>query len=215
MKLSEEISTLREAIQEHKPKSRYEDSFLYSIWLRARGEVLKRETSISQWMYHRFCIEFETAKAHDCGCVAIGCDIKRSINIIPKALSGFFGDKMELYSLDGKSIGITDIQNLSSDALDPIKKDKIRATLYNQKLEIYNAPSNLKYLSINGVWEDLTAWQNVQACTETNPCVDIYDLEMGLSADNSSKVLQQSLKLLGISLNRLMNEQITRNTQSP
>lgn len=215
MTLSEEISTLREAVMEHTPLSRYEDSFLYSIWLRARGEVLKRETSFSRWMYHRFCIEFENAPAHDCGCVAVGCDIKRSKVTIPKAIAKAYGDAIELYSLNGKQIGITTLQALSSDKLDSVKKGKMRAVIYNQKIEVYNAPVNLEYLTINGIWEDLLNWADKQACLEDNPCQDIFELEMGLPAHMSSKVLQQSLKLLGISLNRLQNEELSANTHRP
>lgn len=214
MKLSEELSTIRQSIRQFNPSSKFEDSYLYSIWIREKARVveqeMKRQGKVSPWMYHRFCIELQTAKAHDCNCVNIGCDIKKTKYKIPDFLSGVMNG-LQILTLDNKRIGLTTAPAIISDKEDRVKSKEMRAVIYNQYVEIYNAPAILTGLQLNAIWGDILAWQDIQLCTDSNPCKDIYETEMGLPLKLSQRVHRLVLETLGIPLSILDDVHLDKN----
>lgn len=214
--IAQEISVLRNTIKEVDDDSKYRDSYLYSMWSIARSDILYKSLGnkifITPWAYHRFCIELEKVKSHNCDCVAVGCDVLRSRYPVPKPVSGRWNDAIEIQDLDGDTIGLTDEQGVKSDLLDPVKRKKYRATLYNGYLYIWNT-LDLKAIQINGIWEDVSKWDGIQLCTDNIPCFDIYDLDAGISANLRGAVLQRTLELLQLPLSRKDDDRSDRNPE--
>lgn len=214
--IAQEISLLRNSIKEVDDDSKYRDSYLYSMWSVARADILYRTLGnkifITPWAYHRFCIELEKVKSHNCDCVAVGCDVLRSRYKVPKPVSGRFNDALEIQDLDGDVIGITTEQALKSDQLDKIKKGKVRATVYNGYIYIWNT-LDLKAIQVNGIWEDVSKWDSIQLCTDDIPCFDIYNLDAGISANLRGVVLARTMELLNIPISRKDDDRSDRNPE--
>lgn len=222
MTLKEELSTLRNSLKEITDDSKYTDSYLYSIWKKARARVYKADSKkfVSQWSWHRFCVELESATNHDCGCIPEGCSAVKSLYKIPKALSTSKGDYLEVITLGGRTVGVVREQDVRYDNLDPIKSGKLRASIYNQYLYIWNT-NRLKYIQVNGFWEDITEWEDVKACgtvsdgtTETEvDCTPIYELDLGIGEAESESILRICLELLGFPLSRVDDQNNNRNAE--
>lgn len=222
MTINEELSTLRGLIKEMTDDSKYTDSFLFSLLKRARGVVLKNNSkkNISKWNWHRFCVELEEAVNHNCGCIPQGCSAMVSVNKIPRALSTYNKDYIEAMTLGGDTVGFIREQDLDADNLDEVKKNKLRASVYNDYLYVWNTNS-LKYIQLNGVWEDITEWEDVKACGTVNDgsntanvnCISTYDLDIGMGAAESHSVMQLVLRDMGFPLARKDDDNANRNPE--
>jgi hypothetical protein len=215
MTLREELSTLKNLVKEiTDDNTYYQDSFLYSIWKKARARVYKADSKkyISKWSWHRFCVELEEATNHNCGCIPQGCTAMVSVNKIPKAISSTKKDYVEATTLDGRTVGFTEEQNVKYDNLDPVKADKLRVSLYNQKLYVWNT-NTLKYIQLNGLWEDITEWEDVRACNTDTDCDPIYDLDLGIGEAESEAILRICLELLQIPMSKIDDQNNNRNAE--
>jgi hypothetical protein len=195
MTLGEELSTIRNNIKEVSDKSRVTDSFLYSLWKKARGRILGDRTNISRWNWKRFCIELEQAKSHNCECVAVGCDILKSVYPVPQPAINRQKDIIEVQTLSGRLIGIAEEYELMSERHDDVKSAVMRASFYNNHLIIWNN-LNLKAVQVYAPWDDILAWQDIQYCTDELPCIDVLQTDTGLSERESEAVLRLTLDLL-------------------
>ena len=201
MKIGELISTLRQLIKEVQDDSKYTDSFLWSIINTCRKE------RINQHNKTRFCIELERVKHHDCSCVAVGCDVLRTISKIPVPV------KMTIYDLGGSTVGFSSDQELKFNVYDPIKSKSIRYNTHNQYLYLYGTLDR-KYVQLEGIWENIVDWIDIQYCGSDAECVDIYGLESGISVLDSKDVYTECLRLLQISLTRPDDHNPDRNSES-
>lgn len=198
MKLSEELSTLRNNIKKVSPDTKINNSLLYSIWSRKRAAVLsdqiKKRNFISDSNYKSYCIELEEVTSHNCDCPNIlrllnglGCIVLRSKVELPLVISGILNDEYQFSTLGGKSIGLTQESLIESEKYDSIKNNAYRVTLKNRKAYIWNA-TLLPGISVKGLWSDIVAWNDLQYCSNQVPCVDVYEQETGLSLELSDKV---------------------------
>lgn len=199
MKIGELISTVRQLIKEVQDDSKYTDSFLWSII----STCAKDKSTIHTRT--RFCIELERVKHHDCSCVAVGCDVLRTKYKVPTPI------KTTVYTMTGNTIGYSSDQELKFNIYDPIKSKSIRHNFHNQYLYIYNT-LDLKYVQLEGTWENVTEWIDVQYCGN-GECIDVYELESGISRVDTEEVYRKVFNLLQIPLSRPDDFATDRNSE--
>ena len=211
MTVGEELSTLRNLLKEVTDDSKYSNSLLFGILSRARGLVASATPKMPRWNYHRFCIELEVGKDHDCGCIEAGCEVMRSKYPIPRPLMVDYRNFFQVMDLAGRYIGHGEQGEKFTNQYDQVKKDKPFYSIYNQHLLVWN--SKRTAVMANAIWEDITQWLDIQYCTDTTPCKDVFTLDMGLSSKESRLMLEQAMLLLGFPLKRVDDLLADRNTE--
>lgn len=197
--IEKELSSLRQMIKEVADDTKYTDSYLYDIWNKQRVIVLTQETAktgiLSPWNNSRFCIELEKTKSHNCECVAEGCDVLKTVHEVPAPISDKYIGNIIVSDLFGNIIGYSTEEALKSDQLDDVKKGKVRWSLYNRKIVIWN---NLAYpaIQVNGPWEDITDWMGIQYCTDDIPCRDVFEENTGLTEKQAAAALTMAFNAL-------------------
>jgi len=207
MKYAEHISNLRHSLKEVSDESDISDSLLYSVWKMGRATFLsqkaKRKDHIGRTNWHTFCIELEAGKSHDCSCVPVGCQVLKSVYEIPGVISSRVKEYLEVLTLDGTLIPYRTEAARRTDKHDPIKKDKLGYMIYNRKLVVWDNNLALKAVQCRGLFTDPLAWQDIQLCTDTTPCLDVYDLESGLTEDDEALIIEYAKeKYFNLSLRR-------------
>lgn len=207
MKYAEHISNLRHALKEVSDESDISDSLLYSVFKMGRATFLsqkaKRKDHIARTNWHTFCMELETAKSHDCTCVPVGCQVLKSVYEVPGVISSRVKEYLEVLTLDGSLIPYRTENQKRTDKYDPIKKDRLGYMIYNRKLVIWDDNLALKAVQVRGLFTDPVAWQDIQLCTDTTPCVDVYDLDSGLTEDDEALIIEYAKeKYFNLSLRR-------------
>lgn len=206
MTYAEHISNLRHALKEVSDESDYSDSLLYSKWMQGRayflGQKAKKQDHIQPTNYHQFCMELEVGKSHDCSCVPVGCQVLKSKYPVPSVIASRVRDHLEIMTLDGQTIAYKTEREKKTDQLDDIKKDKYGYMILNQKLIIWDDQLNLKAVQVKGLFSNPLEWQEIQLCTSTNPCVDVYSMISGLSNDDEALIIDY--------VKRAMREELTR-----
>lgn len=194
MKYAEHISNLRHALKEVTDESDYSDSYLYSIWKEGRakflGQKAKRKDHIPRSNWHTFCMELEIGKSHDCSCVPVGCEVLKSKYEIPGVIASRMNEYLHILTLDGQQISYKTEAEKKSDGYDDIKKDTLGYMIYNRKLIIWDDRLALKAVQCRALWSDPLAWQDIQLCTDTTPCIDVYDLDSGLTEEDDALIIQ-------------------------
>ena len=214
MKIWELLSTIRVTIKEITDDSKYTDSYLWSLVVQARATVLgnniKGKSFISSWSSHRFCIELELVKAEDCSCVPDNsCKVLRSKYKIPRPLIGRYRDAMQVKLMDGRLLGMIEQYQLKSDSLDPIKGEALRYSIINQYLYLWRSKT-LKCIYVDGIWENILDWQDIQSQKE---CNDIYDIESGIGQSEVTGIMQIMATLLQLPLSRKDDDSDDRNSE--
>lgn len=193
MTYAEHISNLRHALKEVSDESDYPDSLLYSMWRQGRavflGQKAKKKDHIARTNWHTFCMELEQGKSHDCSCVPAGCTVLKSVYEVPGVISSRMTEYLRVLTLDGTPIGFRPEAERRTDRYDDIKKDTYGYMIYNRKLIIWDDRLALKGVQVRGLWTDPLAWQDIQLCTDTTPCVDVYSLDSGLTEDDEALII--------------------------
>lgn len=196
---------LRQIISEVKEKYKlddYSDSFIFAEWNRAKNYIvglkLRDQRYVPEWAHNTFCIELEEALSHDCGCITYGCTVWKSKYDVPETISLRATDTKRVRTLSGKIIGITTEEAIDTESTDYIKSKVLRATEKNGKILIWNVPKGekLKAVQIEGVFQDITQWQGIQYCPDTENCPDVYDLEIRIPAELQHAIIMEMAKLL-------------------
>ena len=217
MKLSEELSTLRNNIKKVSPDTNINDSLLYSSWIRKRAAVLRdqisRKNFINRSNYKSYCLTLEQVNSHNCTCPTIlaiigdlGCKVLQTKVDVPQTITGLLSEEIQITTLGGKPIGITEESLIPSEQSDPIKSKAYRATWSNQRLFLWNVPSLLVGVKVRGLWADPVKWSEIQHCDDSNPCVDVLEEETGLSIELSDKVIMLATQLYLETTGRLRND---------
>lgn len=192
--IRKELSTFREMIEEVTDDSNITDSFLYDIWNKSRATVLRNELKannlLSPWNRMRFCVDLELNKSHNCDCVKVGCDALYTKFEIPKPITGIYVGAIEVFTIYGERIGYADEPAVQSDQDDPVKNGKLRWSLYNKKIVVWNS-KKLPTIQINGVWEDILDWEDIQTCPDED-CPDILDKDLGINEHNAEAILRRA-----------------------
>lgn len=204
MTISEAIADARKVLEEVSATSDFTDSFIWRMYSTAKARVYRNQEGkrqyISAWAKHRFCIQLEKVKSHDCECVAVGCDVLRTVHKVPKPLTGRMSDVIEVLTLSGKQLGFRTEAEVKSDLLDDVKKKEPSFGVYNQYLYIWNN-LNLKAIQLNAPWDNIVDWQEIQYCDDnTSECVDVYSLETGVGLEQHEDILKIIPEILKYSL---------------
>lgn len=185
---------MRHAIKEVSDESKYTDSLLYEYWKLGRakflGQTLKKKNKINRGNWHTFCIELEQAKSHDCTCVPVGCTVLKTKYIVPEVLASYTQESRQVLTLDGSYIPYRTEAQRRTDKYDDIKKNELGYMIHNGKIVVWDNSLALKAIQVRGIFTDPLAWQDIQLCTDANPCKDIYDLDSGLSEEDEVKILE-------------------------
>lgn len=201
MTIGESISSIRANLKLVSDDSDFTNSDLYTRWKQKRAMLLNQRASkfhhISQWNTHTFCLALEKSKFHDCDCISSGCEVLKSKFSIPSPVSTRNKNLLRVTTLDGTLLPYRTAREIKSDRYDPIKCDQPAYDIQNQTLIIWNN-LNYKVIRVEGVWADIVAFQDIQYCSQDNPCVDAFDLETGFDEHLESIVQQMVLQDLGI-----------------
>jgi hypothetical protein len=203
--INQTISDLRGLIKQVQDDSHYTDAMLFSLLNKAKSYLLRQKLlkyrKVSEFNWDTFCVNLELAKAHDCECVAVGCDVLASTFELPRVLSGNNMDLIRVETLGGKLIPKKTEEQLRYEKYDDIKSGQLAWSLRSRRIIIWNN-LNLKTIQVSGVWEDISQWQSIDACADIsgNPatCVDIYTTEFSIDNDLLLPTYQMVLKLLNI-----------------
>lgn len=200
--IRKELSTFRDMLEEVTDDSDFTDSFIYDIWNKARVKVLRNEISksglLSPWNTMRFCVDLEVVKSHNCECVTgVGCDVLQTIHTIPNPVADRYVGAIEVKTIYGDRIGYSDEPSVKTDQRDPVKAGRRRWSLYNKKIIIWNDPELiLPSIQINGTWEDILDWDDIQTCPEEESCPDIMDKDLGINENHAYSILQLAIQLV-------------------
>lgn len=215
--VKEHIADFRGLIKKHEDDTPYVDQFLYSILNKANSKLEHQKAlkfhKISDFTESTFCIELEKSKSHNCDCVAVGCDVLKSIHNIPEPLVGRNKDLIKVETLGGILIPRKTEQEVLSDNIDDIKSGRPGWMLRSRKLIIWNE-LGYKSVQVTANWADITQWNGIQYCDSDTPeqeCSTIYDMEMGISATRAFDVYSLGLQLLRIPLTEMSD--ITNDSQ--
>jgi len=208
MTYSEVLSTHRQSIKEVADDSKYSDSYLYSLWKLGRskflGQKAKSKNFINRNNWITICLELELGKSHDCSCIEVGCDVLKTKHEISSSIDSRVSAGLEVLTLDGTFIPHRYSYEIKSDKLDPIKTDKLGYTVVNNKIVVWNT-LELKAIQIRQLSNDPLYYQDIQYCSDNNDfpdCVDVYEMETGLSDDIQELILRNTLDLLQLPLTR-------------
>lgn len=193
--IRKELSTLRDIIEEHTDDSDMRDSLLYDVWNKARVDIYtKSKRTASPWNRKGFCVELVPAKAHDCTCVKVGCDILETKFPIPAPISNRYKGVITVMTIYGDIIGYSEEYAIKSDRTDEVKSGKIRWNIDNRKIRIYNH-LELPAIRVEGVWQDVLDWQDIRFC-EYDDCEDIMDIDIGLDEDHAHAILREAIRTI-------------------
>ena len=161
-------------------------------------------------IFQLFCIELELVKAEDCSCVPDNsCKVLRSKYQIPRPLIGRYRDAMQVKLMDGRLLGMIEQYQLKSDSLDPIKGEALRYSIINQYLYLWRSKT-LKCIYVDGIWENILDWQDIQS---QEYCNDIYDIESGIGQNEVTGIMQIMATLLQLPLSRKDDDSDDRNSE--
>ncbi len=110
---------------------------------------------------------------------------------------------------DGRLLGIIEQYQLKSDSLDPIKGQALRYSIINQYLYIWRSKT-LKCIYVDGIWENILDWQDIQS---QDYCNDIYDIESGIGQSEVTGIMQIMATLLQLPLSRKDDDSDDRNSE--
>ena len=209
MTIAQEISSLREALKQHIDDYKigsWEDDFLYAMWKKFRAVAVKNAISIQN--RQTFCMELEVAKSHECAeCIPYGCNVLKTKHPIPAIISGRFHDSLRVMTLGNNVIGYTEINEIFSDSLDPIKSNKRRYSISNNHIIIWNDMS-LKAIQVQAPWEDPMEWLDYHLCEGNGgvgPCYNLDTIDAGITEEQSATAFNMLLRSLIVPLVNIPN----------
>ena len=212
MTIGQHISVIRNLIKKYSDDNMYEDEFLFMLLNNANALWLKRKLEnnekINDWNWLSYCIGLEVGLAHDCNCVAVGCEVLKTVHSIPKPLLARNRQLLRVYTLGGKEIYPTTDEQIKASKYDEIKKNELAYTIVNNKIVIWNGNTEViapraivvKTMSVNP-----TEWTTVTLCdSEGNDtgvsCFDVQSSTYPMDEEYASLVYDTVLKQLGFTL---------------
>ena len=118
-------------------------------------------------------------------------------------------DDTKVKLMDGRLLGMIEQYQLKSDSLDPIKGEALRYSIINQYLYLWRSKT-LKCIYVDGIWENILDWQDIQSQEE---CNDIYDIESGIGQSEVTGIMQIMATLLQLPLSRKDDDSDDRNSE--
>lgn len=203
------ISEIRIALKELSDDSNYSDQFLLQKALESRAEILAQKLSdnkyISEFNYSSFCVELERDKFYDCDCVSVGCDVLKSVHIIPSVLTSNSKMLLQIMSLDGKTYSYATPEQVKEAKYSKTKANNIFWYIQNGRIVIFNTLRK-KAVYVKGLFEDPSAITAL--CDSTGvDCSDIRDNEFPFDLKYMNLLIDLSLKQLGFS-KQIKNDEI-------
>lgn len=183
--------------------SRLTSRHIYSKMCTLRTRLLVQELNkkkiLSTWNYQTLpCVSLIEVPLHECPCVPPnGCTILRSEQKIPRLLSSLFGDALKgVYTLNRKSISY-----IAPEAVEYMGGGKYTSKepkYFFSGGYLYLVNTNLKIVSLQGIFEDPLAASKFRDsckekdCKDCNTCIDYKDLEFPLDGELIEVVVEMS-----------------------
>lgn len=205
MTVSEIISLIRTGIKEHSDDTYYEDQYLWELFLIEKADILSKHEDKSRFIdphnYIKFCMELEKAKSHECGCLAIGCDVLKTKNKLPRFITSKQRSLMRLYDLSNRTIQTIDEWDYDNLKVHPVYSKKTLASIVNSNVVLWNNLDK-KVIQISGIPEDILDVGDVQYCNPNDPtapeCIDVYNTDIGLEKKLIKGAVNEVFRALGI-----------------
>lgn len=127
-----------------------------------------------------YCIPLEVGKVYDCPCINVGCDVMRSVDLLPAPIMGRSAPMIRLATLDHHDIGYIEPSIADSLGTDPVRKGKLHYSIVGGRLIIWNSNPRTKTpkaVLIGGYYEDPTQWVDITACDNNgDPAGNCYNI---------------------------------------
>lgn len=218
MKTSELVGTLRSTIKAHSDDTSYTDSYLYSLLIQARAEVLSQKLRklqpLSKFNEQTICVPLERVSFHDCSCVSVGCDVMKSSFEIPQPITTRSGMYLKVMTINGEELPMIEAARRPVVIHSETLGDKLSYDLYDRELVIWNSLT-IPVVLVRGIFYDPLDLANLPECntdgTETgNTCYDPTEEEFPIEPDSIPRIMERALQFLGISLR--IREDMINNT---
>lgn len=205
MTISQIVSLIRNTIDENSVSSTYSDEFLWELFVQEKTNLiaqrLRKFNYINPQNEIKFCMELVPAKSHECGCIKAGCDVLTTTNSIPRFISGRNIGSLKVSLLDNRSVSLINDADYSILSDHPIYKNKVLASLINNKLVIYN-DLHKRVIQVSALWEDVSEIQTAQYCNsddqEIPTCKDVYNIDVGIDRDLVSVAVSMVIQKLQV-----------------
>lgn len=220
MKIGDIVGDLRTTIKAHSDDSNFSDEYLYNLVRSYRNLFLKRKyeskKNMSPIVWQTVCLPLTRTKYHDCSCISVGCDILKSIKVIPSVVVGRNKPFIKVQTFDGVSIPYITPDRVKTNRYSNILSDVPGYYVQNKKVIIWNTTA-LKAVMITGVFEDPAILSEYNICDENgveySSCsYDPLNEEFPVDEDLIPDIRLSVLKELGISLG--IQEDTTNDSQS-
>lgn len=208
MKTSEIVGTLRTLIKAHSDDSSFSDSFLYSLLIQARSEILSQKLRkfqpLSPFNEQTICVPLVKEKFHDCSCVSVGCTVLKSEFEIPQPLTTRTGIYLKVMTVEGKELPFVPATRRPIIKHSNTQGDVLSYDVYNNKIVIWNN-TLIPTVLVRAVFYDPSDLETIPECdplgnTVSNTCYNPMTDEFPMEPDSISRMLQSALRLLGMAM---------------
>lgn len=196
MTVGQHISTLRLLIRKFEDDSYLTDEQLYSLLVQANNIINKRRFDrndiINDYELNYFTLEIDWVELDNC---IDNCKIRRSIHKLPEPYSSDTNLYIKVETIKGETIANRKYNSLDCHPMFQGLSYRIR----NQYVEILN-DNKLKYIRIGGIWNDISEWTGIEACTTTDDnnvtCFDKNTATFQIESGYEFMAYSEILKLL-------------------
>jgi hypothetical protein len=194
MTIPEIISTFKEILKLNHRSPEYTDSYLWSIFLNTRAEILnnnlKKNYYINPNEYKTFVLPLITVNKFEGTCIELDCPVKSTNTSIPAFLKARNSSTLSVFTPTDKEIPYRDVSQIEYSQYNDIKSNKIAYTFdINNKLIILNNDL-IKCVKVKALWDNILDFQNLQ---DPNSCVDLNTVDIGLSRDSVNDIIKLTL----------------------
>ena len=172
MTVDKHIAAIRGMLDEYNERGApFTDEQIYHHFSVTAAELhrqkIDRDKSYNAFTINYYCVGLESGVVHDCDCVAVGCTVMRTKNIIPDPVHNKSTPLLRVRTLDHKDIPFVDPSVVNSINLDPVRKNKIHYSVINSRIVLWNTKNGIpKAILVGGVFIDPLEWANIQLCDE-------------------------------------------------
>lgn len=194
---------------------------LKTVRTRLMTQEVRKKKKLSDWSYQTLpCIELIKVPRHDCPCVPpVGCEILRSKHKIPKILTGYTSDQIQLVStIDmNKKINSISINAVNSFKGNKYSKGGLNYFIHNKYLYIVSPTLDLKMVLLKAIFEDPVKAEEFrnycdEDCVDCKKCSDPLEAEFHIEEELLEPLIEISIAELVVAFSSSI-EDLTNNSR--
>lgn len=205
MTVNEVVSLFRMSIKQYSDDTIYTDRYLWSLFNIQKAKLISQKyKSNDPQNYNTICIELTKGLSHECGCITMGCEVFKSVQL-PRWLTTR-NSTLKVFTLDYKPMYQVSEENYRDMLEDKTYEEAGLYSIVNRKIVSWNKPYGVVMVSAR--WEDILDLDSVQYCKDSNKddedssnCQDVYSMDIGLDAEFVDYAIRMALELLYPTLN--------------